>query len=158
MDVAASEPAEILDEEISLDTEARRALSVEVDRDTLALVEQAIESERGALSAFFAETLTEREGAGFLRYGHGGFYRPHRDRGSMPSWPGAARRSIAVVVFLNDRFRGGVLRLFDDDGTHEIVPREGTLAAFSAATLHEVAPVIDGTRDTVVDWFYSAAG
>lgn len=154
MDGAASEPAEILDEEISVDTEARRALSVEVDADTLALVEQAIESERELLSTFFAETLAEREGAGFLRYGPGGFYGPHRDRGIVPSWPGAERRSIAVVIFLNDGFGGGVLRLFGDAGARDIVPREGTLAAFPAATLHEVASVIDGTRDTVVDWFY----
>ena len=154
MDRAASEPAEILGQYISLDSEARKASSVDVDIETLALVEQAIDSERDALAAFFAETLMEREGAGFLRYGPGGFYRPHRDRGSVPSWPDAERRTIAVVVFLNDGFSGGVLRLYDDGGIHEIVPREGTLAAFSAATLHEVAPVIDGTRDTVVDWFY----
>ena len=158
MDRAPTEPAEILEHQISVDTEARRALSVEVDGDTLALIERAIESERDALAAFFAETLTEREGAGFLRYGPGGFYRPHRDRGSVPSWPGAARRAIAVVIFLNEGFGGGVLRLFGDEGTHDIVPREGLLAAFSASTLHEVAPVIDGTRDTVVDWFYSVAG
>ena len=107
----------------------------------------------GALT-FFAETLAEREGAGFLRYGPGGFYGPHRDRGIVPSWPGAERRSIAVVIFLNDGFGGGVLRLFGDAGARDIVPREGTLAAFPAATLHEVASVIDGTRDTVVDWFY----
>ena len=154
MDGAASEPAEILGQDFSLDTGARRALSVEVDADTLALVEHAIDSERDALSAFFAETLTEREGASFLRYGPGGFYGPHRDRGSVPSWPDAERRSIAVVIFLNEGFGGGVLRLFGDEGTRDIVPREGTLAAFSAVTLHEVVPVIDGTRDTVVDWFY----
>ena len=154
MDGAASEPAEILDHEITLDTSARKALSVEVDAATLALVEQAIESERDKIAAFFAETLAECEGAGFLRYGPGGFYRPHRDRGTVSSWPGAERRAIAVVIFLNDGFSGGVLRLFDDDGTLEIVPREGMLAAFPAATLHEVAPVIDGTRDTIVDWFY----
>jgi len=154
MDRAAFEPAEILDQEISLDTEARRALSVEVDADTLAIVEEAIDAEREAIAAFFAETLTDREGAGFLRYGPGGFYRPHRDRGSVASWPDAERRRIAVVIFLNDGFSGGVLRLFNDEGTHDIVPSEGTLAAFSATTLHEVTPVIDGTRDTVVDWFY----
>jgi predicted 2-oxoglutarate/Fe(II)-dependent dioxygenase YbiX len=154
MDRGASEPAEILDHDISLDTETRRASSVEVDADTLALVEQAIDGERDRLGAFFAARLTQREGPGFLRYGPGGFYRPHRDRGSVPSWPGAERRQVAVIVFLNDGFSGGVLRLFGDDRTHEIVPLEGTLAAFSAEILHEVAPVIDGTRDTVVDWFY----
>lgn len=154
MDGASAEPAEILNQDISLDTEARRALSVEVDVETLAVVEDAMDAARDTLATFFGETLTRREGAGFLRYGPGGFYRPHRDRGTVPSWPDAGRRRIAVVIFLNDGFSGGVLRLFGDEGTRDIVPREGTLAAFSAMTLHEVAPVIDGTRDTVVDWFY----
>jgi predicted 2-oxoglutarate/Fe(II)-dependent dioxygenase YbiX len=154
MDGADFEPAHVLTEEISLDLEVRRASSVEVDAETLALVEQAIESERARLEGFFSKRLAEREGAGFLRYGPGGFYRPHRDRGTVPSWPAASRRTVAVVVFLNDGFSGGALRVFGDEGVQEIVPREGTLAAFPAATLHEVAPVIDGTRDTVVDWFY----
>lgn len=154
MDRATAEPAEILDQEISLDTEARRASSIEVDADTLALVEGAIDGARATLATFFDEALSQREGAGFLRYGPGGFYRPHRDRGTLPSWPDADRRRIAVVIFLNDRFGGGVLRIFGDEGTHDIVPEQGTLAAFSAMTLHEVAPVIEGTRDTVVDWFY----
>ena len=155
MDRAAAEPAEILADDIALDTDARRALSVEVDADTLALVERALEAERDPLTAFFSEALAEREGPGFLRYGPGGFYGPHRDRGSVPSWPGAARRTIAVVIFLNDRFSGGVLRLHGDDATRDVVPREGTLVAFPAATLHEVVPVVEGTRDTIVDWFYS---
>jgi len=154
MDRAAAEPAEILDQEISLDIEARRASSVEVDADILAMVEEAIDAERDAIATFFAETLTDREGAGFLRYGPGGFYRPHRDRGSVASWPDAERRKIAVVIFLNQGFSGGALRVFGDEGARDIVPQEGTLTAFSAARLHEVAPVIDGTRDTVVDWFH----
>ena len=158
MDGSSAEPAEILNQDISLDTEARRASSVEVDADTLSIVEGAIDAARDTLATFFAETLTQREGAGFLRYGPGGFYRPHRDRGTVPSWPDAERRRVAVVIFLNDGFSGGVLRLFGDEGTRDIVPLEGTLAAFSAMTLHEVAPVIDGTRDTVVDWFYSGGG
>ena len=59
-----------------------------------------------------------------------------------------------MVVFLNDGFTGGTLNLLDGSSARAIVPQEGTLVAFSADTLHEVAPVVDGTRDTVVDWFY----
>jgi predicted 2-oxoglutarate/Fe(II)-dependent dioxygenase YbiX len=154
MDRAAAEPAEILTEDIALDSDARRALSVEVDAETLASVEQAIDAERDALASFFGGPLGEREGAGFLRYGPGGFYRPHRDRGTSAAWPGAARRAVAVVVFLNDGFTGGTLRLYGDEHTHELIPREGTLVAFPAGMLHEVATVVDGTRDTIVDWFY----
>jgi predicted 2-oxoglutarate/Fe(II)-dependent dioxygenase YbiX len=154
MDRAASDAAEILGDEISLDVHARRAASVDVDAETVALVERALDAQRDTLATFFSQPLVEREGAGFLRYGPGGFYGPHRDRGVVPSWPGAARRTIAVVVFLNDGFTGGTLRLLDESGPRAIVPQEGALVAFSADTLHEVVPVIDGTRDTVVDWFY----
>ncbi len=154
MDRAASDAAEILGAEIALDVGARRASSVDVDADTVALVERALDSHRETLAAFFSKPLTEREGAGFLRYGPGGFYGPHRDRGVVASWPGAARRTVAVVVFLNDGFTGGMLRVFGEDNARAIVPQEGTLVAFAADTLHEVAPVVEGTRDTVVDWFY----
>jgi PKHD-type hydroxylase len=157
MDRAAAEPAEILAGRIAVDTGVRHAMSVDVDADTVTLIETAIDAERAALASFFDEPPGEREGPGFLRYGPGGFYGPHRDRGSMPSWPGAARRRIAVVIFLNDQFGGGVLRLYGEEGASDIVPREGTLVAFAADTLHEVEPVTEGTRDTVVDWFYGPA-
>jgi predicted 2-oxoglutarate/Fe(II)-dependent dioxygenase YbiX len=154
MDLAASAAAEVLGDGVTLDLDARRALDVEVDEEIVVLLERALEVERAAIADFFGVTLGEREGPGFLRYGPGGFYGPHRDRGDLPSWPGAARRSVAVVTFLNDDFSGGMLRILDDGEPLEITPREGTLVAFSASTLHEVAVVVAGTRDTVVDWFY----
>ena len=108
-------------------------------------------------------TLGVREGSGFLRYLPGGFYRPHRDRGDVPSWPGASHRQLALVVFLNtardagdsEGFTGGVLRLYpDDSGPIDIVPSEGALVAFPATVLHEVTRVGEAVRDAVVDWFY----
>ena len=36
----------------------------------------------------------------------------------------------------------------------EIVPLQGSLIAFRAATAHEVRPVSVGVRDVIVDWFY----
>jgi predicted 2-oxoglutarate/Fe(II)-dependent dioxygenase YbiX len=160
MDHAATEPAEILDESgsgIPLAAVGRLAQTVDVDAATIATVESAIEGERDALAAFFAKRLVEREGPGFLRYGPGGFYGPHRDRGVSPSWPAAARRTVAVVVFLNDDYSGGALRLHGDTRSRDVLPREGTLVAFSATLLHEVVPVVDGVRDTIVDWFYEVA-
>jgi len=35
-----------------------------------------------------------------------------------------------------------------------VIPRRGLLVAFPSSTPHEVTPVVDGTRDAVVDWFY----
>ncbi len=161
MDDGASEPAEVLGQSMTLESDARRASSVDVDDDTLTLVEAALDRERDAIAAFFGVSLAGREGAGFIRYAPGGFYRPHRDAGELPSWPAAARRRISVVVFLNTcrelpgprEFSGGVLRLLEETPV-DVVPRQGQLVAFRADALHEVNPVLAGTRDVIVDWFY----
>lgn len=153
MDAGLSEAAEILHADISLDPQARRASSIEVDTLTLELVERRLDEQQGALGEFFRLKPGVREGAGFLRYDAGGFYRPHRDQAASGVWPAAALRRIAVVVFLNDDFDGGALRLIDP-GPHLIAPRPGLLVAFPAAALHEVEPVLAGQRDVIVDWFY----
>jgi predicted 2-oxoglutarate/Fe(II)-dependent dioxygenase YbiX len=164
MDRGAPEPAEILQNGVAMDQGVRSAWQLDVDPGTLAFVEGRLESRRERLSEWFSRPLTGREGAGFLRYGPGGFYRPHRDRGVDPEWPGAARRQVALVLFLTSAdaapggdCQGGALRLLDGgDGRRdvEIAPTRGSLVAFAADTLHEVARVHAGTRDVVVDWFY----
>lgn len=149
------EPAEILDAEMRQQDEVRRTSLIEVDDETLAFVEAALDGARGRVAAFHEVALTGREGASLLRYTTGGFYRPHRDRASVDAWPVAARRRVALVLFLNHDFEGGALRLLGTDAAPPvtITPRAGTLVAFDAATLHEVLPVTRGTRETVVDWF-----
>lgn len=154
MDRGAPEPAAILEDGTRRAEAVRRTSDVNVDPETLALVESRLDEGRRDLARWAGHPLGAREGAGFLRYGPGGFYRAHRDRGIDRSWPGAALRAVAVVVFLNDDFRGGMLRLLDTDV--DVVPSAGLLVAFPATMLHEVTPVESGTRDVVVDWFYQA--
>ena len=163
IDRGAADPAEILEDTIEHQDHVRRTLSVEVDAGTTVGIEQALEGARARLEAISGMSLGVREGTGFLRYLPGGFYRPHRDKGDLPSWPGAARRQLAVVAFLNtsrdagdlEGFTGGVLRLYPDGSDPiDIVPVEGLLVAFPATTLHEVTRVGDSVRDVVVDWFY----
>ena len=163
MDRGAADPAEILEDAIEHQNHVRRTLSIDVGAATLADVEAALESARPSLTALTGMALGIREGAGFLRYLPGGFYRPHRDRGDVPSWPGAAQRQLAIVAFLStardagdpEGFTGGVLRLHPDDADPiDIVPVEGLLVAFPATVLHEVTRVGDAVRDAVVDWFY----
>lgn len=162
MDDGASEPAEILGGEIEVAERERRASHVEVSEQVLGLVEACLDSQREAIGAFFGRTLRSREGPGLLRYEAGGFYGPHVDRAEVASWPPAAERAVAVVLFLESSrdvdadggFSGGILRVYGDgDIPMDIVPTRGTLVAFLADTPHEVTPVLDGTRDTVVDWF-----
>jgi predicted 2-oxoglutarate/Fe(II)-dependent dioxygenase YbiX len=164
MDDGASEPAEILGGEIEVAEHERRASHIEVSEHVLGLVEACLDSQRDAIGTFFGRTLRSREGAGLLRYEAGGFYGPHVDRAEVVSWPQAAERAVALVLFLESSrdvdadggFSGGVLRVYSDgDGATpvDIVPTRGTLVAFLADTPHEVTPVLDGTRDIVVDWF-----
>jgi predicted 2-oxoglutarate/Fe(II)-dependent dioxygenase YbiX len=164
MDDGVPEPAEILGQEIEADAGVRRTSHIEVDADTLRLVERRLDLARDGIGRSLGLTLTAREGTSFLRYQPGGFFRRHRDRGEVPSWPDAARRRISIVVFLNSSaqagatgtFSGGTLTLFAENGRQpvDLAPRAGTLVAFPSDLLHEVTPVRDGVRDTLVDWFY----
>ncbi len=166
IDAGEKEAAEVLTSDFELQEAVRRVSSVEVDQSTVDLVEQHLDDWRPHAARLFGQALQSREGVGFMRYDAGGFYRRHRDRAVVASWPGAARRSIAVVVFLNSSrdvdpsgaFDGGILRLFNEEGEQipfvDVHPRGGTLVAFPATRLHEVTLVENGTRDAVVDWFY----
>src|SRR5687768_13487934 len=150
MDLGGVEPAEILDDGPALDRAARRASIIEVDPATLAAVEARLDAARDGLSASCGVPLGRREGASFIRYSHGGFYRPHRDRAHDADWPGAAARRIAVVVFLNAGFEGGELVIYPEAPGHDtsarssrtprLTPHPGSLVAFDAARLHEVRP------------------
>lgn len=160
MDAGQPESAEVLGGLIERRDHVRRASYVDVAADVLGHVESLLDARRTLIGASFGVALHAREGAGFVRYPDGGFYRPHRDRADVPSWPGAARRRIAVVVFLNSSrdadstgdFDGGVLRLLGDEPV-DVPPREGLLVAFAADLLHEVTVVSGGTRDAIVDWY-----
>ena len=164
MDDGAVEHAEILDQGIHREADVRMATIIEPASDLVREVESKLDACRTRLEAALGMTLAEREGAGFIRYPEGGFYRPHRDRGEDPQWADAARRAIAMVVFLNSSreaspdggFEGGVLRLLLPDGDVDVTPEAGTLVAFPADVLHEVTEVRGGTRDSVVDWFYDS--
>jgi predicted 2-oxoglutarate/Fe(II)-dependent dioxygenase YbiX len=162
MDVGVREPTEIIEGDMSVVEEVRRASHIEVPPAIFELIDFHLDAQRDALRSFFERPIDGREGVNLLRYEAGGFYKPHVDRAHLPVWPPAAGRALTVVLFLESsrdadsagRFSGGVLRLFPDDGEPiEIVPRRGMLVAFPADTMHEVSPVAGGHRDTVVDWF-----
>ena len=162
MDVGAVEDAEVLGHGIHRQSLVRNAALVEPPGRLIEVIEARLDSCRDRVADALGLGVGDREGAGFIRYPDGGFYRAHRDRGDDPQWEDAARRAIALVLFLNSSrdaspdgdFEGGVLRLFGPDGAIDVMPEAGTLVAFPADVLHEVTEVRGGTRDTVVDWFY----
>jgi predicted 2-oxoglutarate/Fe(II)-dependent dioxygenase YbiX len=163
MDAGVREPTEVIEGEMTLVEDVRRASHIEVPETIFELIDDHLDAQRVAIGAFFGLRLEAREGVNLLRYDPGGFYKPHVDRADLPAWPPAAHRAITVVLFLESSleadptggFSGGLLRLFQegDDEPVDIVPRRGMLVAFPADTVHEVSPVIDGHRDTVLDWF-----
>lgn len=153
MNEGTPEDAEVLGDVVGREDDIRRAATIEVAPALLAEVESRLDAVRPAVAAFFNRPLDGREGCAFVRYASGGFYRPHRDRADVPSWPDAARRAVAVVLFLNGDFEGGLLRLFAEAAI-EVKPEPGLLVAFPADLLHEVT-VVRGTRDAIVDWFYA---
>lgn len=168
MDHGAGEPAEILAVGATPADGARRALSIDVDVATLSAVEALLDQARATLSARLGVPLGAREGPGFIRYGEGGRYLPHRDRAHDLAWPGASRRLVSLVAFLNSAtaipaahgFAGGELTIYprSPDGEMSdpirVLPQEGLLIAFDASLLHEVQPVTAGIRDVIVDWIY----
>jgi predicted 2-oxoglutarate/Fe(II)-dependent dioxygenase YbiX len=155
MELGRAEQAEILAEGPAIEDAARNALSIEVDASALEAVEAALDAARPVVAERCGLVLTDREGAGFIRYRPGGFYRRHRDRATDSAWPGAALRRVSVVLFLNSGdFTGGELVLYPGREPIVVTPREGTLVAFDAAMPHEVQPVAGGIRDVVVDWYY----
>ena len=164
MDGGEVEQAEVLADGIRLDVQARIASLVEPPPDLVIGVEAKLDACRERVAEALGVPLGECEGAGFIRYPAGGFYRAHRDRGNHPQWEPAARRAAAVVVFLNTsrangregEFDGGILRLHLPQGTIDVVPEAGLLVAFPADVLHEVTEVRHGTRDTIVDWYYDS--
>lgn len=162
MDRGKVERAEVLAGGIRPDFQARLASLVEPPPDLVTDIEAKLDACRGQVAQALGVSLGEREGPGFIRYPAGGFYRAHRDRGDDPHWEPAARRAVALVLFLNASrasgfegdFDGGILRLYSTRGSMDVVPEAGLLVAFSADVLHEVTEVRDGTRDTIVDWYY----
>ena len=162
MDAGNAEPAEILAQGVTRREHVRLASNVEVDDEVLSLVERRLDRVRDSVGRFFGLPLGEREGTSFVRYPDGGFYRTHRDRAVDPGWPGAARRRVAVVVFLDSSrevdadgtFNGGTLELYRNEERIAVAPRRGMLVAFPADLLHAVSTVRNGSRDTLVDWFY----
>ena len=165
MDAGKAEEAEVLGAGSEARLDLRRAQHIEVAPAVLALVEERLDQFRDSVATYFGLHLTAREGSGFVRYPEGGFYAPHVDWSDSLGWPDAARRQVALVVFLASStaadpagpFDGGILRLFPDGGPDEVVevaPRRGTLLAFPATLLHEVTVVQRGERDAIVDWYY----
>lgn len=161
IDGSPASQAEVWDGDYRVDLDVRRTVESEVGAGAIAVATAVFDEFRREVEQFFAVRLTGREGPGFLRYGPGGFYRRHRD--TLEEADEGWTRRVSVVLFLTTASAapaeghcvGGALRLHGDEGAFvDIHPVAGRVVAFPADVVHEVLPVVAGTRDVVVDWFY----
>lgn len=96
--------------------------------------------------------LTHIETLQFTEYNENqnGFYAPHLDNGET----NAGYRKLSFVLQLTDpnNYQGGELVLHTGP-TPTIMPKErGKLLFFPSYVLHEVRPVTQGTRHSLVGW------
>lgn len=168
---SASTPATvgIKGDTYAVDENVRRTKWAEVSAETTAFVEERLLALIPTLERHFDVTLTDCQEPQFLVYREGDFFRPHRDsRRVSDAAEFSKERQLAAVVFLNgeseepgsDAYGGGSLTfhgLMDDPRMEghgiPLVGEPGLLIAFPPELVHEVTPVTDGERYTVVTWF-----
>lgn len=160
---AAPRPAEVYGGAVDVDLSARSAWQVSVTGALEDGLTNAIRGLRTELADHFAIPLAPCEDPSFLRYGAGGFHRPHKDRASAhaDSSGDAQQRRVSISLLLNDEYAGGALTfygLINDPAWRDYgfaLPAEtGLLVAFRSDMLHEVTPVLAGERCSLVTWFH----
>ncbi len=127
------------------------------------LITERLDAARPQLEDFFKLSLGRQNTQKFISYRAGDFIRPHRDQ-----LPETRPGEITTIIFLNnenneveapdgDGYVGGALFLYGliqkegwQDYGFQIRGETGLLVAFPAHTIHEVTPVIEGTRFTFV--------
>jgi SM-20-related protein len=147
----------------------RKTTSFHPGQATVSHIHQRLLQQKSALEAHFARPLTDCEPPQFLRYEPGDFFVRHQDGNTEQlEFDHLRIRRISLIVFLNDHavepqencYAGGALNLYDEKDTSPdgakpfpLLGQTGLLVAFTADTVHEVAPVTSGERFTIISWF-----
>jgi predicted 2-oxoglutarate/Fe(II)-dependent dioxygenase YbiX len=161
---AVQQPSAVL----AVADEVRRAWEVDLPDDLHEGLTRRIDSLRHDLETFFDVPLEPCDSVAAMRYPPGAFYRAHRDASRRPDALGLHNRAVSIVIFVNTgaphpaaEFTGGSLRLHElagePGGVSDITPVAGTLVAFRSTQLHEVTPVHEGTRVSIVTWLFRSA-
>ena len=137
----------------------RSVRRVDVPAELHELVSRRFLEYKPEIEQHFAITLDSCEPPQFLRYEPGDFFVAHQDGNTALLRDESRFRRISIVVFLNTGYDGGVLTLHgsypDYNVRHPIVGHPGALVAFRSETTHEVTPVTEGERYTIVSWYRS---
>tara|TARA_R110000765_G_scaffold400515_1_gene495566 strand:- start:52 stop:639 length:588 start_codon:yes stop_codon:yes gene_type:complete len=90
------------------------------------------------------------EGFQFANYkAPSGKYGKHVDRAINSS---VRKLSISIQLTNPKKYKGGELYLYDDDKGTLMDKEQGTLIMFPSYILHEVKPVTEGERNSLVSW------
>ncbi len=140
----------------------RKTTSVHPADETFNDVHARLLQQMPALEQHFGEALHDCERPQFLRYEKGDFFVRHQDGNTRQlDFDHLRVRRISIVVFLNGfsvepqegSYSGGVLSFYDQERTFGLEGETGLLVAFTAETFHEVLPVTNGERFTIISWF-----
>lgn len=145
----------------------RKVTQLAPSRETLEMVKARLLKCRDEVALHFGLSLKRCEEPQFLRYRAGDFFVAHQDGNTGMLRSGREQsRNISVVIFLNrqsetallDAYSGGTL-VFSDwrpPGGYKSLNlhgEAGLLVAFRAETTHEVLPVTNGERFSIVSWY-----
>ncbi len=179
MESAASAAAAVSIAGVStVNEEIRRTQVVQTPAESTQHVREQLALLIPDLASYFGVQLSGYQEPQFLLYHPGGFFHPHCDNSGDPRQPERIRRrKVCAVLFLNSvstippaesgpsslvngGFTGGLLNFYylPPEPTWEnfclpLAGKSGLLIAFRANAIHQVTPVIHGTRFTIVTWF-----
>lgn len=108
------------------------------------------------VAPFFNVEFEWYERPQILRYPPGGKYNEHSDadnwKADESAWRRCLDRDYSVIVYLNDDFEGGDLRMVRQE--YLLRPKPGTIVAFPSDHhfTHAVLPTTQGIRYAIVSW------
>ena len=151
----------------SVDERVRKATRLAPSPETVERVRLRLLEYRGEVGEHFGTRLSDCEEPQFLSYRVGDFFVAHQDGNTgMLRSEREQSRKISLVLFLNrqseapetDAYCGGSLVFSDWRASpsrkdFRLPVEVGTMVTFRSETTHEVIPVTNGERYSIVSWY-----
>lgn len=150
-DFFSDEPAHIDNEhrkaKISNDTKTLSKLYSQLDNYVDECVEQYIDR-----YGYYGEILSHKGDYGSVRYDKGSFYKEHVDIGNLEDDDDTIHRKLAIYIYLNDNYEGGILRFPYQDVS--LKPCIGDVVVFDCGALHphESTEITQGFKIVITNW------
>ena len=151
--------------------EWRRVRTVRLSSSLQSQVNSRLALLRPNLAEHFSCVLHGQEPFQCLLYRSGDYYKYHQDVLNKETIDHSARaRRVSLVLFVNGEgedpelsYQGGALTLYgliqkksNKNFGLPVQPEPGLMVAFPSTMFHEVAPVSQGCRVTIVSFFYNS--